>query len=138
LFQLDSLEFLKIHGLSPAKNLEVLGSLPKVTSLFLAESYELTDYSFLSDAKRLVALGIEGSTWTKQKVDSLSPLSGLSRLEALFMASVQLEDKNLDYLAKNPQLKYFWSARFAPKASFDSLRKLMPDLECQWCNDYGD
>jgi hypothetical protein len=73
-----------------------------------------------------VALGVQGSLWKKQKVDSLKPFSKLKNLEVLFMSSVQLRDKNLDYIATNPELKYFMAARFAPKASFDSLRN--------WCS----
>ena len=85
----------------------------------------------------LIVLGVEGGMYTKQKIESLKPLSGLERLEALYMSSVQLEDKNLDYLSSIPNLKYFSSARFAPKPGFDSLRKNMPKLACAWCDNYN-
>ncbi len=136
LSNLKRLRYLKIVKLSPADNLEVLANIPSLRKLWINESKAITDYSFLRDAKKIVALGVEGDTWTKQKVDSLAPFSYLDDLEALFMSSVQLKDKNLDYLATNPKLKYFWVARFAPKSSFDSLRNLMPSLECQWCDNY--
>ena len=134
--KLKKLRYLKIVKLAPTNNLDVVANIPSLKKLWINESKEITDYSFLRGAKEIVALGVEGSIWTKQKVDSLSAFSELENLEALFMSSVQLKDKNLDYIATNPKLRYFWAGRFAPKTSFDSLRKQMPDLECHWCDDY--
>ena len=136
LAKLKKLKYLKVVKLKPTKNIEVLTAFPALEKLWIDESKEITDYSFLSGAKKIVALGVEGDIWTKQKIDTLAPFSNLDNLEALFLSSVQLKDKNLDYLASNPRLKHLWCARFAPRKSFESLRKLMPNLDCKWCDNY--
>ena len=136
ILNLRNLRYLQLVKVKPTKSLEAITELPKLKKLWFDESKEVTDYSFLSGARQVVALGVEGDLWTKQKVDTLKPFSNLTSLEALFLSSVQLKDKNLDYIAKNPRLKYLWCSRFAPKTSFDSLRRLMPDLECQWCDNF--
>jgi hypothetical protein len=107
-----------------------------LTKLFMENAKHMDNLAFLSNAHNLVALGIEGGMYTKQKIESLQPLSGLGKLEALFMTSVQLKDINLDYLSSVPNLKYLGSARFAPESSFISLRNLMPNLVCRWCEAY--
>ena len=134
--QLPKLRYLKLVKLKPCDGLNCLIQLPKLEKLWISESKAITDYSFLKGAKSLVALGVEGDIWTKQKVDSLEPFSEMPMLEALFMSSVQLKDKNLNYVASNPKLKYFSVARFAPKSSFDNLHKIRPDLVSQWFENY--
>ncbi|MCG8050996.1 MAG: hypothetical protein JAZ15_07325 [Candidatus Thiodiazotropha endolucinida] len=134
--QLPNLRYLKLVKLKPCKGLDLLIQLPKLKKLWISESKAITDYSFLKGAKSLVALGVEGDIWTKQKVDSLEPFSEMPMLEALFMSSVQLKDKNLNYVASNPKLKYFSVARFAPRSSFESLYEIRPDLVSQWFENY--
>lgn len=133
---LKNLENLDIVNLKPTKNMESLCSIKSLNKLWINESKHITDYSFLSGAKGVLALGVEGDLWTKQKIDSFAPFQDLDNLEALFLSSVQVKDKNLDYFSTNPKLKHLWIARCAPKSSFDSLRKLMPDLDCMWCDNY--
>ena len=127
---------LKIVRLKPTKNMEAVCNIPTLRKLWINESKHITDYSFLSGAKGVVALGVEGDTWTKQKIDSFSPFQKLDNLEALFFSGVQVKDKNLDYFATNPKLMHLWIARCAPRSSFESLRKLMPNLDCMWCDNY--
>ena len=52
------------------------------------------------------------------------------------MPSVRLVEKDLSCLAEIPNLKLFDCARFAPKSQFVNLRRLMPDLDCHWCDKY--
>jgi hypothetical protein len=134
---LPKLRYLKIYGLRNARDIACLTEIRTLHKLFLENTKHLADVEFLDDARCLEALGIEGSMYTKQKILSLRPLSKTKSLESLFLTSVQLADKNLDYLANLPNLKYLSCARFAPKSSFESLRKLMPNLICHWCDDYA-
>ncbi|GAB1259287.1 hypothetical protein NBRC116494_37900 [Aurantivibrio plasticivorans] len=135
--KLPNLRYLSLVKLKPCDGLASLVKLPKLEKLWISESKNITDYHFLKGANNLVALGVEGDIWTKQKVHSLKPFSEMDKLEALFMSSVQLKDKDLSYIASNPNLKYFSVARFAPKRSFDELRRIRPDIVCQWCDNYG-
>ena len=134
--RLPRLRYLKIYGLRKATDLSCFAKIETLSKLFIENTKHLSDLEFLTANPNLVALGVEGSMYTKQKIASLKPLADLKSLEALFMSSVQLQDKNLDYLANLPDLKYFSCARFAPKSSFASLRKLMPRLVCHWCDKY--
>ncbi len=133
---LENLSHLHIVKLKPTKNMDVLCNISSLKKLWIDESKNITDYSFLKGAKGVIALGVEGDIWTKQKIDSFSPFQHLDNLEALFLSSVQVKDKNLDYFATNPKLKHLWISRCVPKSSFDSLRQLMPYLDCMWCDDY--
>ena len=136
LLNLPRLRYLKIYGLRNAKELAPLTKIETLRKLFIENSKHLTSLGFLNPAQPLEALGIEGSMYTKQKISSLEPLSNINSLQAVFLSSVQLTDKNLDYLANMPNLNYLSCARFAPKSSFDSLRALMPNLVCRWCDKY--
>ena len=134
--QLDHLRTLRIDSLRKAKDFMPLLNLPSLTKLFLQNSKHLHSLEPFSTAHQLVSLGVEGGMWSPQKIPSLKPLEGLASLEALFLTSVQLEDKNLSCLAAIPNLKLLKCARFAPKSEFEALRELMPELQCDWCDKY--
>ena len=136
LLNLPRLRYLKIYGLRNAKDLTPITKIDTLRKLFIENSRNLRDLDFLDFTQPLEALGVEGSMYTKQKITTHEPLSDLKYLQAVFLSSVQLTDKNLDYLANMPNLIYLSCARFAPKSSFDSLRTLMPELVCNWCDRY--
>ena len=133
---LHDLRTLKLSDVRKVECFDSVLKLPKLERLFIENAKHLTHLEFLADAHHLRSIGIEGSMWTMQKVATLEPLSGLSNLEALFMVSARLIDKDLSYLATCPKLRILQCARFAPKTRFEDLRRLMPDLECQWCECY--
>jgi hypothetical protein len=135
--KLSNLRILKITNVRTATDFTPLLEISSLTKLFIENAKFLDNLAFLSNAHNLIALGVEGGMYKKQKIDSLLPLSGLAKLEALFMSSVQLNDKNLDYLSLVPKLSYLSSARFAPESNFTSLRNLMPSLVCNWCESYN-
>jgi len=134
--KLKQLKILKLYGIRKNVDISPLLLLKNLYSLFIENAKFVYSLDVFSEAHHLKALGIEGSMYTKQKIESLKPLSNLQSLEALFMASVQLKDKNLSYLAQIPNLQVLDCARFAPKEKFDELRTLMPNLKCNWCDQY--
>ena len=136
LSNLTKLSMLKIYGVRKATEFDVLLKLPRLRRLFIENAKHVHSLEFLHEAHHLVSLGVEGSMWTRQKIDSLKPLSGLSGLEALFLTSVQLAHKDLACLASIPNLKVLECARFAPRKEFARLRELMPELDCHWCDQY--
>lgn len=133
---LTKLRYLKISGIRKISDFTALLEIVGLRKLFIENAKQLKSVDFLANAHNLVVLGVEGGMYTKQQIFSLQPLSKLAKLEALYLSSVQLEDKNLDCLSGNPKLEYLSSARFAPKSSFVSLRKQMPNLICKWCDHY--
>lgn len=134
--KLHKLRVLKIDSLRRATDFSVLAELSGLTGLYVVNAKHLQTLDFLSNAHHLSRTAIEGSMWTKQKIASLAPLRGLRALQSLFMTSVQLTDKDLSYLVECPQLLELQCARFAPKTNFEQLRQLMPDLQCEWCDEY--
>ena len=136
LTRLRQLRTLKLSGVRKASAFEVLLDLPHLDKLFIENAKHLSRLDFLSNAHRLQSIGVEGSMWTAQKIETLAPLGGLGALDALFMTGVRLKDKNLSYLASCPSLRVLQCARFAPKAQFERLRHLKPNLQCNWCDKY--
>ncbi len=134
--RLSKLKTLKMDSVRKVSDFTPVLSLPHLHTLIIANAKNLTDIEFLESAHHLKVIGVEGSMWTKQKIQSLRPLSGLQQLEALFMTTVVLEDQDLIYLASCPKLRILDCARFAPKSEFERLRRLMPDIECRWCEQY--
>lgn len=136
LTRLKRLRFLKIDSPRNLTDFRPLAELPALTSLFVENAKHLHDLDWLAPlGPRLWSLGIEGSMWTMQKLPGLAPFSGLG-MEALFLTSVRLADKDLTPLADCPNLKYLSCARFAPKPRFDALKALRPDIECIWFDQY--
>jgi hypothetical protein len=136
LARLKRLRFLKLDSPRNVTDFAPLAELPALTHLFVENAKHMGGLEWLAPLKgQLTSLGIEGSMWTMQKVPSLAPLAGFA-FEALCMTSVQLADKDLTPLAACPNLRHFSCARFAPKASFDALKALRPDIDCLWFEKY--
>ncbi len=134
--QLKNLRFLKLTSVRKVTDFKPITGIDSLRKLFIESAKHIESLDFLSDAHNLSVIGIEGGMYTKQKINSLKPFSDLGALEALFLTSVQLGDKNLDSLSSIPNFKYLKCARFAPKSSFISLRQHLPQLICNWCDEY--
>ena len=106
--------------------------LPALERLFIENAKHLAGLDWLRPLKdRLVALGIEGSLYTAQRIPSLAPLEGFG-LEALFLTNTRLDDQDLAPIATMPNLRYLGTALNAPKARFLALKAARPGLECSW------
>jgi hypothetical protein len=137
LVQLKKLKSLKVSFAHRTADFSFINQLPTLEGLFIEHVKQVTDYSFLAGLSHIKRLGIEGAAnGTKQKIDSLAPLATMSGLEEIYMTLVTLRDKNLMYLANCQNLKLLDCSRFAPKKSFEDLRKAMPNLKCGYCDDY--
>src|SRR6478735_8764799 len=136
LTRLERLRFLKLDSPRAVTDFAPLTRLPALTHLFVENARHMSGLEWLAPLQgQLTSLGIEGSMWTMQKLPSLAPLAGFA-FEALCMTSVRLADKNLTPLASCPRLRHLGCARFAPKASFEELKALRPDVACSWFDKY--
>jgi len=136
LTRLERLRFLKLDSPRNVTDFAPLTRLPALTHLFVENAKHMRGLEWLAPLKgQLTSLGIEGSIWTLQKVPSLAPLAGFA-FEALCLTSVQLADKDLTPLATCPNLRHLGCARFAPKARFEELKALRPDIACSWFDRY--
>ena len=134
--RLRRLRFLKLDSPRNVTDFDALTGIPALRQLFVENARHMRDLEWLRPlADRLWSLGIEGSIWTMQKISELAPLAGFA-FEALFLTSVRLGKKDLAPLADCPNLRFLACARFAPKASFDALKALRPDISCSWFDRY--
>ncbi|MGC1495641.1 MAG: hypothetical protein WA790_07525 [Sulfitobacter sp.] len=134
--RLSNLRVLKIVNNSKVTDFSALIEISTLRGLYIENAKNLNDFSFLSNAHHLVRLGLEGSMYRTCKLSSLEPLEGLRGLESLFMTSVSLKTKNLVGLAQCQNLMELHCARFAPRSEFQKLRAAMPNLSCNWCDEY--
>jgi hypothetical protein len=129
---LSQLRHLSIDSPRNVMDFTPLVEIPSLRRLFVENAKHLHDVEWLSGAHHLQSIGVEGSIWTKQHIDSLRPLAGLRSVEGLFLTSVRLRDKDLTPLADCPKLKVLQCARFAPRTEFERLHRLRPDIQCYW------
>jgi len=127
-----ALRNLIIKGATKVPNLDWLDGLPPLESLLLEHFKLVHDLSAVVTLRSIRAFGIEGSMWTKQKVESLSPVSELKQLEALFMANCKADNDGLKPLHKLSNLRCLQAPGFYPDNEFLDLRAALPNLECQW------
>jgi hypothetical protein len=136
LTRLERLRFLQLDSPRNVADFAPLTRLPALTHLFIENAKHMDGLEWLAPlGGQLVSLGIEGSIWTLQKVPSLAPLAGFA-FEALCLTSVRLADNGLVPLAGCPNLRFLSCARFAPKARFEALKALRPDIRCSWFDKY--
>jgi hypothetical protein len=124
----------RIHIDSPHKveDFTPLLDISTLRFLFIENAPHLRDAKWLSGAHHLEAIGIEGSLWTTQHLESLAPFAGLQSLRGLFLGSVRLGHAKLGPLAECPQLEILHCARFASIEEFKELQRLKPHLSCTW------
>jgi hypothetical protein len=133
---LKKLRLLKIKDVKNIINFNFLNHMPSLELLYIENAKQLSSLDFLAQAHSLRRLGVEGGMYRPQRIVSLAPFGQLPNIEELYLASVQLKDKNLGYLAGCRSLTTLSCARFAPKDEFEKLRVLMPGLACSWFHKY--
>lgn len=132
---LTNLRHLVINSPRHIADFSPLLDLPKLERLFIENAKHLRSLDWLRPLKdRLVALGIEGSMYTPQPIDSLAPLEGFA-LEALFLTKTKLADQDLSPIATMPNIRFLGSGINAPRAQFFALRDAKPGLQCSWFNE---
>ncbi|WP_340589317.1 hypothetical protein [Erythrobacter alti] len=132
LLALENLQVLKIDSPRHMTDFSPLSKLPKLERLFLTNAKHCDNLDWLRPLKnQLIALGIEGSTWTKHTIPTLEPLNGFA-LEALFLTNTKLADQDLSPLATMRNLRFLGTALNAPKAEFMALKARNAGLECSW------
>lgn len=127
-----SLRRLIIKGGTKVQTLDWVKGLPPLEA-FLIEHFKLVrDLSPLTALRSVRAIGIEGSMWTTQKVNTFLPLTELSKLEAVFIANCRAEQDSLKPFHVLRQLNILQAPGFYPDADFLALRSALPQLRCDW------
>jgi hypothetical protein len=127
-----SLRHLTIKGATQAGGLEWIRDLPPLDSLLIENFKKITDISPIASITGARAIGIEGSMWTRQKVDSFSPLSAIEGLEALFITNCKPAKDGLSPLHNLHNLRFLEAPGFYSEDEFLALENALPQLECYW------
>ena len=132
LARLENLWFLRIDSPRNITNFTPVLKLPRLRNLFIENAKHLSALDWLRPlAGQIKVLGIEGSMYTKQKIESLRPLAEFD-LEALFLSSTHIADQDLSPLHGLSGLRYLNTAINAPRSEFEALKRVLPDLYCTW------
>lgn len=125
----EQLQFLSIGSSPGIQNVEVLSDLRQLIVLELENIKKLRQLEVLGNLTQLEALAVTGSTWTKQIVESLSPISRLSSLRYLCLISLRSLDRTLLPLRELTSLVNLLTAYWWPIEDFKLLRESLPNLK---------
>ena len=126
---MKNLRYLNLGGSSQVESIGCLGDMKDLVWLEVDNLKKITDISPLSNLSRLRGLSLEGSMWTTQIVDSLTPIGQLTNLEFLSIANLKAKDKTLMPLLNLKKLKTLHLAKWWPKSEISILKKEMPGLK---------
>ena len=109
---------------SQVESIETFGELNQFVTLSLNQLNRISDFNVIANLTDLEGLGINGSMWTSQKIDTLKPLANLHNLKYLTLLSTQIMDKSFDPLLNLTELVRFESSWNYPEAEFEKLKSL--------------
>jgi len=118
------LRHLHLGSSSQVENIEVLGELTSLVTLDLQQMNKISDFTVVSNLTALEGLGIDGSIWTAQKIDTLQPLAKLHNLKYLTLINTRLKDKSFDPILNLTELVRFESSWNYPETEFEKLKSL--------------
>ena len=118
------LRHLHLGSSSQVESIEVLGELNSLITLELEQLNRITDFSILSKLTGLEGLGMDGSIWTAQKIDTLKPLANLNNLKYLTLTHTRIQDKSFDPILNLTELVRFESSWNYSEVEFEKLKSL--------------
>jgi hypothetical protein len=134
--RLPHLEVVRLDSCSSITSFEQLGEFTHLRGLGIENFKNVHDIKPLSKLTNLKELSVEGSIWTRMKIDSLAPISNLKELEFLGLTSLKVMDESLAPLANLKKLKKLSLANVYPLEEFARLAAKLPNTECQWFAPY--
>jgi len=132
LHKLSLLDVLRLDSCSRISSLEALEQLGQLTGLAIENFKNVHNITPLSKLTNLRELAVEGSIWTRMKINSLEPITSLTNLEYLSLSNLKVIDNSLAPLHDLKNLKQLLTANFYPSAEFARLAGKLPGCECQW------
>ena len=133
---LTHLKYLRIGSSTRVADIEPLTALTALRQLDIENFKLVTDFSPLVRMTSLVSLAITGGMWSRQKVDSLEPLSQMTWLK--FLAVDTSAVSTLRPLAKLQTLESLDVGGRLPMAEYAWLAAKLPRTDCRWFNPWLD
>jgi Leucine-rich repeat (LRR) protein len=126
--KLKQLDHLHIGSSGQIEDIKVFNDINWLTTLNLEQLNKITDFTDINGMTNLQGLGIDGSIWTTQKIETLKPLENLTNLKYLTLTNTRILDKSFDPILKLKDLVRFNSSWNYPESEFDKL-KVLPNLK---------
>lgn len=130
--RLRQLRRLIVNGGTKIQSMDWVAGLPALEALAIENFKRVLRLDPLSSLTSLTALGVEGSIWTRMRVATLAPVSGLGRLRYLFLTNLTASDRSLRPLHSLTRLEVLQIGALFPDEEFLRLREALPTLRCDW------
>jgi Leucine-rich repeat (LRR) protein len=125
--KLDNLTYLKLQNGTKVETIETLRQLAYLRVLELENFKKISDFDIVGSLSDLEGLGVEGSIWTTQKINSACFLSMLTKLKYLKLTNTKMVDKNFNPLLALRELRMLLVSYNYPRLEFEKLKSL-PNL----------
>ena len=124
----NHLTHLHIGSSSQIESIEVLGDVQNLITLNLEQLNKISNFSVLAKLTQLEGLGIDGSIWTPQTIDTLEPIGQLENLRYLTATNSKIKTNSFKPLLKLKNLVRFDCSWNYPEQEFEKLKSL-PNLK---------
>lgn len=124
IINLKNLKHFHLGSSSQVENIDVLGEMNNLMTLETEHLNKIIDFSILKKLTQLKGLGIDGSMWTAQKIDSIEFLSYLQELRYLTLTNTKIKEKSFDPILKLQNLVRFNCSWNYPEKEFNKLKSI--------------
>lgn len=128
LTNLTKLKHLHLAAFSKVESIAILEAFTNLETLELEQFNKITDFTVVGKLTQLQGLGLDGSMWTTQKIDTLKPLQSLKKLRYLTLTATQILDKTFDPILGLPELTMLSCSWNYPLSEFEKLKHI-PQLK---------
>lgn len=133
---LENLQHLHIGSSSQIEAIESLTKLKNLTTLETEQLNKISNFEVIGELTQLEGLGIDGSIWGTQKIDSLEFIKSLSELRYFTMTNSRLTTKSFEPLLSIKKLVRFDSSWNYPEEEFLKLKQhptlKLGNIETSW------
>jgi len=135
---LTDLRVFSLEDCSFITELDEIGKLYRLKGLSISNFKNVHSLKPLANMVELQHLAVTGGMWARMKVDSLDPLSNLTKLEWMDLGNTKVTDDSLRALGHLTELEYLNLPNFFPMKEFAWLSGRLSGTLCTWFEPYID
>lgn len=132
LMRLPGLAVLSVDSATKVLSFADVGQLAKLRGLSVVNFPKVHSLSPLRELRRLEALVVAGSIWTRMTVDTLTPVAELTDLRYLNLTNLKARDESLEPLSNLQSLEVLDLPNYYPVAEFARLAARLTGTRCTW------
>lgn len=133
--RLPHLKYLYLGSSPGVLSTEPFREMEQLVWLELENLKQISDFSPLAQLSNLKGLGVTGSLWSRQAIDTLSPISRIQSLT--WLAVDKASDESLACLANLRSLRWLGLPNRYPMEQFAALAAKLPNTDCTWFRPYS-